>query len=67
MIDINLEAIRKRDADWRDDGKQSNRNFASMDRRALLAYIDGIEELDAPAPMDANDLAARKLMEADRG
>ncbi len=43
MIDIDIDAIRKRDDHWRDDGKQSNRNFASMDRRALLAYIDEIE------------------------
>ena len=45
MIDIDLDAIRKRDSDWRHDGKQSNRNLASIDRRALLAYIADIEEL----------------------
>jgi hypothetical protein len=43
MIDI--DAIRKRDADWRHDGKQSNRNLASLDRRTLLAYIDDLEEI----------------------
>ncbi len=45
MTDIDLDAIRKRDADWRHDGHFSVRNAASQDRRDLLLYIDSLELL----------------------
>lgn len=39
-MEIDLEAIRKRDGDWKDDGSESDRNLAARDRRTLLDYID---------------------------
>ncbi len=43
MTDIDLEAIRARDADWED--RQPLREGAGRDRRALLRYIDELESL----------------------
>jgi hypothetical protein len=55
VIDIDLDAIRARDANWHDDGCGSaRRNLASGDRRALLEYIDELELLVAEIAADVN-------------
>jgi hypothetical protein len=45
MIDIDLDAIRKRDTDWRDNGRDSNQTLACRDRHALLLHIKELEDL----------------------
>lgn len=49
MIDgePDLDAIRKRDTDWRDNASRSGHNLACRDRRELLQYIAGLEEIIA--------------------
>lgn len=44
-MEIDLEAIRKRDGDWRDDASTRERNLACRDRRALLQYIDDLTQI----------------------
>jgi hypothetical protein len=45
VTDLDLDAIRARDTNWRDNGRRSESNLACGDRRALLQYIDELEGL----------------------
>ncbi len=52
MAEIDLDAIRDRDATWRD--AQPLRESAGRDRRALLQYIDELESLVEEIAIDIN-------------